>query len=107
MSKKTTVITLLILTAVMATAPLFMLKDAEFGGADDAAGGIVEEIQGKEYEPWFTPVAESLIGQELPGEVESLLFSLQTGLGVGCIAFVMGRFVERKKWMKDTDKDLA
>lgn len=107
MSKKTTVITLLILTVVMAITPLFMLKDAEFGGADDAAGGIVEEIQGKEYEPWFTPIAESLIGKELPGEVESLLFSLQTGLGVGCIAFVMGRFVERKKWMKDTDKDLA
>lgn len=38
---------------------------------------------------------------EEPGEVESLLFCLQTGIGVGVIAFIMGRFVERKKWMKD------
>ena len=37
----------------------------------------------------------------IPGEVESLLFCLQTGIGVGVIAFIMGRFVERKKWLKD------
>ena len=37
---------------------------------------------------------------ELPGEVESLFFCIQTGIGVGIIAFVMGRFVERKKWTK-------
>lgn len=101
MSKnKKIVITLLILTVLMAVVPLLVIKDAEFGGADDAAGGVVEEIQG-EYEPWFTPVAESLIGGELPGEVESLLFCVQTGIGVGIIAFVMGRFVERQKWTKD------
>ena len=34
-------------------------------------------------------------------EVESLLFCVQTGIGVGIIAFFMGRFVERKKWMKE------
>ena len=38
------------------------------------------------------------LGGELPGEVESLLFCLQTGIGVGIIAFIMGRYVERKKW---------
>ena len=38
---------------------------------------------------------------ELPGEVESLIFCVQTGIGVGVIAFFMGRFVERKKWMKE------
>ena len=100
-NKKKTVISLLIAIVLMATIPLFVLQEAEFGGADDAAGGIVSEIQGKEYEPWFTPVAESILGRELPGEVESLLFCLQTGIGVGCIAFFMGRFVERKKWMKE------
>lgn len=105
MNKKKTVITLLVLTALMIVTPLFMLKDAEFGGADDAAGGIVSEIQGKEYDPWFEPIAESFLGRELPGEVESLLFSLQTGIGVGCIAFVMGRWVERRKWMKITGKE--
>ena len=32
--------------------------------------------------------------------MESLIFCVQTGIGVGVIAFFMGRFVERKKWMK-------
>lgn len=102
---KKTVITILLAIVIMAVAPLLVLKDAEFGGSDDAAGGVVEEIQGKEYEPWFTPVAETLIGGELPGEVESLLFCIQTGIGVGGIAFFMGRWVERKKWMKDEDEE--
>lgn len=98
MSKnKKMVISLLVLVVLMAIVPLLAVKDAEFGGTDDAAGGVVEEIQGEEYEPWFTPVAETLIGGEIPGEVESLLFCVQTGIGVGIIAFVMGRWVERKK----------
>ena len=59
----------------------------------------MEEIQG-EYTPWFTPVLENALGGEIPGEVESLIFCVQTGIGVGIIAFFMGRFVERKKWMK-------
>ena len=58
---------------------------------------MVEEIAG-EYEPWFTPVLETMIDGELPGEIESLLFCVQTGIGVGILAFCMGRLVERKKW---------
>lgn len=100
-SKKGFVIGLLILCFLIALAPLFALKGAEFGGSDDAGGEMVSEVTGTEYEPWFTPVLENLLGGELPGEVESLMFCLQTGLGVGVIAFVMGRLVERKKW---TDK---
>ena len=60
---------------------------------------MIEESQG-EYTPWFTPVLENALGGEIPGEVESLIFCVQTGIGVGIIAFFMGRFVERKKWMK-------
>ena len=85
---------------MIAVVPLFAKKGAEFGGSDDAGSVVVEEIQGGEYTPWFTPVLETALGGELPGEVESLLFCLQTGIGVGVIAFVMGRFVERKKWQK-------
>ena len=73
-------------------------KGAEFGGSDDAGSVMVEEIKGEAYEPWFTPVIESLTGSELPGEIESLIFCVQTGIGVGVIAFLMGRFYERKKW---------
>ena len=94
---KKTVISLLIIAALIAVVPLFALKGAEFGGSDDAGSKVVSEITGTEYEPWFTPVMETWIGGELPGEVESLLFCVQTGIGVGIIAFFMGRFVERHK----------
>lgn len=94
---KKKVITLLIIATLIAVIPLFALKGAEFGGSDDAGSQVVAEITGAEYEPWFTPVMETWIGGELPGEIESLLFCLQTGIGVGIIAFSMGRLVERNK----------
>ena len=98
MSKnKKTVILLLIAAVLIAVVPLFVLKEAEFGGSDDAGSVMVEEIHA-EYEPWFTPVLETALDRELPGEIESLIFCIQTGIGVGIIAFIMGRFVERKKW---------
>nr|WP_288826737.1 energy-coupling factor ABC transporter substrate-binding protein [uncultured Clostridium sp.] len=96
--KKLTIAVLLVLVCLIAVIPLFAVKGAEFGGSDDAGSQMITEIRGKEYEPWFTPVMEAAIGGELPGEIESLLFCLQTGIGVGVIAFFMGRLVERKKW---------
>lgn len=105
MSKNTkTVILLLIAAVLIAVVPLFARKGAEFGGSDDAGSVMIEEIQG-EYTPWFTPVLENALGGEIPGEVESLIFCVQTGIGVGIIAFFMGRFVERRKWMKDAAAD--
>lgn len=99
MSKNKAIVIVLIIAAILiALVPLFALKGAEFGGSDDAGSVMVEEITGG-YEPWFTPVLESMIDGELPGEIESLFFCLQTGIGVGIIAFIMGRLVERKKWM--------
>ncbi|MFW2487932.1 energy-coupling factor ABC transporter substrate-binding protein [Clostridium chromiireducens] len=105
MSKtKKIVISLLIIAVLIAVIPLFTLKGAEFGGSDDAGSKVVSEITGTEYKPWFTPVMETWIGGELPGEVESLLFCVQTGIGVGVIAFFMGRFVERNKIEKEKNK---
>lgn len=97
---KKTVIAAIIAVLLIAFVPLFALKDAEFGGSDDAGSQVVEEVDSS-YEPLAAPVLERILGGELPGEVESLLFCVQTGIGVGIIAFVMGRFVERKKWMKE------
>lgn len=98
MSKNTkTVLLLLLLVGLITFVPLFVLKDAKFGGSDDAGSTMVEEVQG-EYEPWFTPILEKIIGGEIPGEIETLFFCIQTGIGVGVIAFIMGRLVERKKW---------
>lgn len=103
---KKTVIGLLLIAVLIAVVPLFMLKGAEFGGSDDAGSVAISEITGSEYEPWFTPVMETAIGGELPGEIESLLFCVQTGIGVGIIAFVMGRFVERKKNADKTENKI-
>lgn len=102
-NNKLLVAVLLILAVFIAFAPLFMLKDAEFGGSDDKGNSLIEETD-PDYEPWATPVLEMILGGELPGEVESMLFCVQTGIGVGIIAFLMGRFVERKKWMKDEEE---
>lgn len=88
---------------LIAAIPFLALKDAEFGGSDDAGSVMVEEIHG-EYDPWFTPVLESMIGREIPGEIESLLFCVQTGIGVGIIAFFMGRLYERRKLGKDNEE---
>lgn len=89
-------IILFILAAVIIVGPLFLMKGAEFGGSDDAGSQKIGEITGN-YEPWFTPVLETALNGEIPGEVESLLFCVQSGIGVGIIAFIMGRLVERKR----------
>ena len=94
--KKGTVIALIAAVILIAFIPLFLLKDAEFGGSDDAGSVVVEEVDSG-YDGWAMPVQERLLWGELPGEVESLLFCIQTGIGVGIVAFFMGRFVERKK----------
>ena len=96
MKKRSIVILLLIAIILIAFVPLFALKDAEFGGSDDAGSTVVEEVD-SDFEPIAAPLIENILGGELPGEVESLLFCVQTGIGVGIIAFCMGRLVERKK----------
>ena len=94
---KKIVAALLVFSLVLIAAPVLVNRGAEFGGTDDAGSVKVAEITGAEYEPWATPVFEQMLGGELPGELESLLFCVQTGIGVGVIAFFLGRFVERKK----------
>ena len=94
----------LILAAILiAVIPVIALKDAEFGDSDDAGSVMVEEIHG-EYTPWFSPILETFLGGELPGELESLIFCVQTGIGVGIIAFFMGRLYERKKLGKEQEQ---
>lgn len=94
MKKK--VITLLVIILLIAFIPLFALKDAEFGGSDDAGSQVFEEVDSS-FQPIAEPILEKMLGHELPGEVESLLFCVQSSIGVGVLAFFMGRFVERKK----------
>ena len=94
MSKNTKIVlALLAAVLVLAVVPFFLAPGAEFGGSDDAGSRMVEQIQGEAYEPWFTPVLETLLG-----EIESLLFCIQTGVGVGVLAYGFGYFAARKKY---------
>lgn len=93
-----TTIIIICLIVLLTLVPLFVLTGAQFGGSDDAGSVMVEEITGETYEPWFTPILETMIGGEVPGEVESLFFCIQTGIGVGIIAFAFGYLVARKKY---------
>ena len=107
MKKKTpTVIVLIALVALIILFPLFWLQGAEFEGSDGQGSEMVEEIMGEDFEPWFEPVLETLIGGELPGEMETLFFCIQTGIGVGIIAFCFGYLIARKKYGKDDDDDV-
>ena len=106
-SNKGLIIALLALAVLIAVAPLFAQRGADFGGSDDAGSQMVSEITGTEYEPWFTPVLETMLGGELPGEVESLLFCVQTGIGVGIIAFGFGYLVARRKYQKPEETPRA
>lgn len=97
-TKSTTIVILIALAVLLIFAPLFMLPGAGFEGSDDAGSDLVADMTAGEYEPWFTPVMETLIGGELPGEIESLFFCVQTGIGVGILAYCFGYLVARKKY---------
>ena len=104
--RSTTVVILIVIVALIILFPLFLLQGAEFEGSDGQGSEMVEEIMGDEYEPWFEPVLETLIGGELPGEMETLFFCIQTGIGVGIIAYCFGYLVAKKKFGKaDEDED--
>jgi cobalt/nickel transport protein len=77
-------IILLLLVALLAVFPLYLVKDSEFGGADGAAEEMITEIN-PEYEPWF-----SSFWEPPGGETESLLFALQAALGAGFIGYYVG-----------------
>lgn len=88
-SKKNLLLGLLVVAIVI--LPLIIKSGSEFEGADDQAGGIIEEIN-PEYEPWAEPLWEPP-----SGEVESLLFSLQVAIGAGTIGYILGSFKEKRK----------
>lgn len=83
---------LLVLGVVgLAIAPLLLLRDAEFGGADVEAKNAIQEVN-PNYQPWVKPVFEPA-----SGEVESLLFAVQAGLGAGVMGYVLGLYRGRRE----------
>ncbi|HJH31018.1 MAG TPA: energy-coupling factor ABC transporter substrate-binding protein [Methanosarcinaceae archaeon] len=59
--------------------------DAEYGGADGEAEGVIAELTGGTYEPIAEPLWEPP-----SGEIESLLFSLQAAFGALVIGYFFG-----------------
>ena len=102
-SNKKLVTILIIVSLLLIVVPFIALKGAVFGGSDDAGSQMVNEVTGKEYTPWFTPILENFIGGEIPGEIESLIFCVQTGIGVGIISYCFGYLAARKKYMKQEE----
>lgn len=83
---------LLFFVILLAILPLFLQKDAEFGGADGQAEEMIGELA-PSYEPWF-----SSIWEPPSGEIESLLFALQAAIGSIVIGYVIGFGRARKKY---------
>ena len=107
MKKRTTTVVILIaLASLLILFPLFLLQGAEFEGSDGQGSEMVEEIMGEDFEPWFEPILETLIGGELPGEMETLFFCIQTGIGVGIIAYCFGYLIAKKKHGGDDEDDV-
>ena len=96
--KKIIIIILIAAVLLIALAPLFILPGAGFEGTDGKGSEMISEVIGEEYEPWFDPVLERLIGGELPAEMETLFFCIQTGIGVGVLAYCFGYLAARKKF---------
>ncbi|MEK3763199.1 energy-coupling factor ABC transporter substrate-binding protein [Paenibacillus sp. FSL P4-0338] len=74
---------LMLLVVILLVILPLLLVNGEFGGADDAAEGVITEIN-PDYKPWFKPLIE------LPGETESMLFALQAAIGAGVIGYTLG-----------------
>ena len=79
---------LIVLVVLLAALPLWLLPNAEFGGADGQAEEAILELQ-PDYEPWFEPILEPA-----SGEVESLLFALQAASGAVAINTLVRKNVQ-------------
>jgi cobalt/nickel transport protein len=75
---------LLLIVFLLAAAPFFLHRSAEFAGADDQAEDTITQIR-PDYEPWFKPVWEPP-----SGEVESFLFAAQAAIGSGIVCYFLG-----------------
>lgn len=68
-----------------------------FGSSDVQAGEVVEELR-PDYQPWFSPLWEPP-----SGEIESLLFGLQSAVGAGLLCYALGYWRGVRKNRKGAD----
>jgi len=86
----------IVVTLILVFTGLFLYvsgsTDAEFGGADGEAEGVIAELTGGTYEPIADPLWEPP-----SGEIESLLFGLQIALGAIIIGYFFGYYRGRNQ----------
>ncbi|MCD7782197.1 MAG: energy-coupling factor ABC transporter substrate-binding protein [Methanosphaera sp.] len=87
---------LLVIVAILIILPLSMYNglgedEGYFGGSDDAGGEAIEE-NNPDYEVWAEPLWEPP-----SGEIQSLLFCLQTAIGTIIIGYYFGYWRGQKK----------
>ena len=68
-----------------------------FGSSDVQAGEVVQELR-PDYQPWFSP-----LWQSPSGEIESLLFGLQSAVGAGLLCYALGYWRGVRKNRKGAD----
>lgn len=95
MSEKKMNVLLIVLVVIISFSPLFVVKNAEFGGADGEAETAITQIA-TDYEPWFEPLIEPA-----SGEIESLLFALQAAFGASILAYGFGYLKGHSKAKED------
>ncbi|MDR0913258.1 MAG: energy-coupling factor ABC transporter substrate-binding protein [Methanobrevibacter sp.] len=93
-------IILILVVIILAIAPMVIYSglgedDGYFGGADGAAGEVIEESG---YEPWF-----SSLWEPPSGEIESLLFAVQAAIGAIIIGYFVGYWKAESKYKKDDE----
>jgi cobalt/nickel transport protein len=74
----------IIVVILIFASALVMNPGSDFGGADDAAGEQITEID-EDYEPWASNLWDP------SPETESALFALQAAIGAGILGFIIGR----------------
>lgn len=92
-------ILLILAVVILVSLPLFIQKEANFGGADNKAKETIGEINSS-YEPWF-----SSIWTPPSSEVESLLFALQAAAGAGFIGYFIGYTRGKRKREKEKESE--
>lgn len=80
---------LLVIVAILIVAPLLMYSglgedQGYFGGSDDAGGDAILE-NNPNYTVWAQPLWEPP-----SGEIESLIFCLQTAIGAIIVGYIFG-----------------
>ena len=91
-------ILLLAIVAIIIIAPLAIYNgygedEGYFGGSDDQGGEVIQESG---YKPWFESIWEPP-----SGEIETLIFCLQTAIGAIIVGYFFGYWRCERKYGKN------